>query len=88
MNQNSGAAVESQTTLKKELKFGTVMMFVVSIVIGSGVFYKPHALYIATGGSPGIGILAWVVGGVLSWLGALTAAEVAAAVPKTGGMIE
>lgn len=74
--------------LKKELGFFTVLMFVVGIVIGSGVFYKPHGLYIATGGSPGIGMLAWVVGGVLSWLGALTAAELAASVPKTGGMIE
>lgn len=79
---------ENTPQLKKELKFFTVLMLVVGLVIGSGVFYKPHALYIATGGSPGIGILAWIVGGVLSLLGALTTAEVSAAIPKTGGMVE
>lgn len=74
--------------LKKELNFFTVLMLVVGIVIGSGVFYKPHALYTATGGSAGVGILSWIVGGLLSLFGALTAAEISAAVPKTGGMIE
>lgn len=80
--------MNNNVQLKKELKFFTVLMLVIGIVIGSGVFYKPHALYVATGGSPGIGILAWIIGGVLSLFGALTAAEISAAVPKTGGMIE
>lgn len=74
--------------LKKELNFFTVLMLVVGLVIGSGVFYKPHALFIATDGSAGLGILAWVIAGILSLFGALTAAEVSAAIPKTGGMVE
>lgn len=61
---------------------------VVGLVIGSGVFFKPHAIYTITGGAPGIGILIWILGGILSILGALTAAEVSAAIPKTGGMVE
>ncbi|MCT4562927.1 MAG: amino acid permease [Maledivibacter sp.] len=79
--------MNEQNGLKKELSFFTVLMLVIGIVIGSGVFYKPHALYTATNGAPGLGILAWIVGGILALFGALTAAELSAAIPKTGGMI-
>ena len=74
--------------LEKNLGFFSALTLVVGLVIGSGVFFKPHAIYTITGGAPGIGILIWVLGGLLSILGALTAAEVSAAIPKTGGMVE
>lgn len=34
-----------------------------------------------------MGMLAWIIGGVASILGALTFAEVAVLIPKTGGMV-
>lgn len=74
--------------LEKNLGFFSALTLVVGLVIGSGVFFKPHAIYTITGGAPGIGILIWILGGILSILGALTAAEVSAAIPKTGGMVE
>lgn len=74
--------------LEKNLGFFSALTLVVGLVIGSGVFFKPHAIYTITGGAPGIGLLVWILGGVLSILGALTAAELSAAIPKTGGMVE
>ena len=63
------------------------MSIVVGCVIGAGVFFKPYAIYQATGGAPGMGMLAWIIGGVASILAALTFAEVAVLIPKTGGMV-
>ena len=79
--------METQRTMKKNLGFMTATSLVVGCVIGAGVFFKPYAIYQATGGAPGIGILAWVLGGLISLFAALTFAEVAILIPKTGGMV-
>jgi len=73
--------------LKKDLGVSAAMSLVVGCVIGAGVFFKPYAIYQATGGAPGMGMLAWIFGGLASILGALTFAEVAVLIPKTGGMV-
>ena len=73
--------------LKKNLGFMTATSIVVGCVIGAGVFFKPYAIYQATGGAPGIGILSWIIGGLVSLFAALTFAEVAILIPKTGGMV-
>lgn len=65
----------------------TAISVVVGCVIGAGVFFKPHAIYQATGGAPGMGMLAWIVGGLASLFAALTFAEVAVLIPETGGMV-
>lgn len=80
--------MENNNGLKKDIGFFSALTLVIGLIIGSGVFFKPHAIYTITGGAPGIGILIWVLGGVLSIFAALTAAEVSAAIPKTGGMME
>ncbi len=72
--------------LKKNLSVFPAMAIVVGTVIGAGVFFKPYAIYQATGGAPGIGMLAWIVGGLISLFGALTFAEVTVMLPRTGGM--
>ncbi len=79
--------MESKQGLKKQLGVLTAMSIVVGCVIGAGVFFKPYAIYQATGGAPGMGMLAWIIGGVASILAALTFAEVAVLIPKTGGMV-
>lgn len=79
--------MESKQGLKKNLGVATAMSIVVGCVIGAGVFFKPYAIYQATGGAPGMGMLAWIVGGVASIVAALTFAEVAVLIPKTGGMV-
>ena len=57
------------------------------MVIGGGVFFKPQAVYTLTGGAPGLGMLAWIIAGIMTITAGLTAAEVSAAIPKTGGMM-
>ena len=79
--------METQRTMKKNLGFMTATSLVVGCVIGAGVFFKPYAIYQATGGAPGMGILAWIIGGLISLFAALTFAEVAILIPKTGGMV-
>lgn len=79
--------MENNQGLKKNLGVMTAMSIVVGCVIGAGVFFKPYAIYQATGGAPGMGILAWIAGGLASIVAALTFAEVAVLIPKTGGMV-
>lgn len=77
----------AEKKMKKELGVTAAMSIVVGCVIGAGVFFKPYAIYGETGGAPGMGMLAWIFGGLASLLGALTFAEVAVMIPKTGGMV-
>ncbi len=79
--------MENNSKLKKELGVSAAMALVVGCVIGAGVFFKPYAIYQATGGAPGMGMLAWIIGGIASLLGALTFAELAVLIPRTGGMV-
>lgn len=83
-----GISMENnEKELKKNLGMSTAMATVVGCVIGSGVFFKPQAIYTATGGAPGLGMIAWLITGIVSIMAALTFAEVAILIPKTGGMV-
>lgn len=73
--------------LQKNLGLTAALSTVIGMVIGGGVFFKPQAVYTLTGGEPGLGIIAWLVAGVITITAGLTAAEVSAAIPKTGGMM-
>ena len=57
---------------------------VAGTIIGSGIFLVPAEMMQAVG-SAGIVYLAWIVGGVLSFFGALTYAELGAVRPYAGG---
>ena len=60
------------------------VVLVVGLVLGAGIFRAPQL--VAGGSSSGTMFLAlWVVGGVVSLLGALCYAELAAAYPHAGG---
>ena len=73
--------------LEKNLGLAAALSTVIGMVIGGGVFFKPQAVYKLTGGAPGLGIITWVIAGILTITAGLTAAEVSAAIPKTGGMM-
>ncbi len=60
------------------------MATVIGNIIGTGVFLVPAAMAKATD-SVGLVFLVWIVGGVLSLFGALTVAELGAALPQAGG---
>jgi amino acid transporter len=59
-------------------------MITVGIVIGAGIFETP-VLVAGIAGSPGPMLVAWILGGVLSFIGALTYAELATTYPSAGG---
>lgn len=72
-------------TLKRQIGLFQATILVVGLVIGSGVFFKPRAVF-AAAQAPGLGIVAWVVGCVLTVCGALSIAELGVAIPKAGGL--
>ncbi len=55
-------------------------------MIGSGIFLVPGAVLAQVHGYVLPALLAWIAGGVLSMLGALTFGELSAANPKAGGL--
>ncbi|HUS19891.1 MAG TPA: amino acid permease [Terriglobales bacterium] len=57
---------------------------VVGVIIGSGIFLVPKRMMEAAG-SVELVFAAWIVGGLLSWFGALTYAELGAMKPGAGG---
>ncbi|HKF53464.1 MAG TPA: amino acid permease [Candidatus Acidoferrales bacterium] len=57
---------------------------VIGTMVGTGIFIKPASMAQAAG-TVGLVTLAWIIGGVLSLLGALAVAELGAAIPEAGG---
>src|SRR6267143_658106 len=72
--------------LIRTLRLRDLLLLFIGSVIGSGIFRTPGPILRQVGGSVGLSLLVWVVGGVLSLLGALTYAELAAANPEAGGL--
>lgn len=75
-----------ETDLKKGVSGLTALTVVVGTVIGAGIFFKPTAVYGAAG-SPGLGLIAWILGGVIAIAGGLTVAEIGTIYTETGGMM-
>ncbi|MDE0736832.1 MAG: amino acid permease, partial [Pirellulaceae bacterium] len=83
---NPDASVQSEKPgLLRALGPGMAIAIVVGNVIGSGIFAKPGEIAAAGRTFPLI-ITAWIVGGVLSFLGALCFAELSTMLPQSGGM--
>jgi APA family basic amino acid/polyamine antiporter len=72
--------------LIRTLRFRDLLLLFIGSVIGSGIFRTPGPILRQVDGSVGLSLLVWTVGGVLSLLGALTYAELAAANPEAGGL--
>jgi basic amino acid/polyamine antiporter, APA family len=70
--------------LARDLGLSHAGAVVVGTIIGSGIFLVPSEMMQAVG-SARIVYLAWVVGGLLSFFGALTYAELGAMKPQAGG---
>ena len=74
----------SGTDLRRELGLFDSTMINVGTMIASAIFIVPATVSAALPGSAAA-TLVWVVGGVVSLLGALSIAELAAAYPEAGG---
>lgn len=72
--------------LARVLRFPDLIFIVIGTVIGSGIFLVPGGVLRDSGGDVGIALLVWLVGGILSLLGALTYGELGAMDPQAGGL--
>jgi len=70
--------------LSRDLGVSHASAIVVGTIIGSGIFLVPAEMMQAVG-SARLVYLAWLVGGLLSFFGALTYAELGAMKPQAGG---
>jgi APA family basic amino acid/polyamine antiporter len=82
---SAGVAAEKHgPELVRGLNVWHATSIVAGTIIGSGIFLVPAEMMQAVG-SAGLVYLAWIVGGLLSFFGALTYAELGAARPFAGG---
>jgi len=77
-------ANSSEPQLARDLGVSHASAVVVGTIIGSGIFLVPTQMMQAVG-SAKLVFLAWIVGGLLSFFGALTYAELGAMKPQAGG---
>ena len=74
----------SPAGLPRRLGLWSSVALVIGITIGSGIFRSPAGIARLVP-SPLLMLGLWVVGGVITLCGALSLAELAAALPETGG---
>lgn len=74
--------------LEKRYGLPTAICMVVGIVIGSGVFFKAEKILSETGGNLPLGILAWVIGGLVMVLCAYPFAILATRHEKVNGVLD
>ncbi|HCB1390519.1 TPA: amino acid permease [Klebsiella pneumoniae] len=72
--------------LKRDVSGFNAYAMVVGTIIGTGIFFKPQAVFDATG-SATLGLLAWIIGCFLGLCGGLIFAEIGSLIPETGGMM-
>lgn len=77
-----------ETKLQKRYGLVTAIAMVVGIVIGSGVFFKAEKVLTATGGNLTLGILSWVIGGIIMISCAYTFAVMATKYEKINGIVD
>ena len=78
---------EGERALRREVGAIAATAIVVNSTIGTGIFKTP-AQVARDAGSIGAATLVWVLGAVIALCGALALAELAAAMPRAGGIYE
>lgn len=73
--------------LKREINLFGALATVMGTVIGAGVFFKTAAVTASTQ-STSLTLLVWLLGGFLTICAGLTVAELATAIPETGGAVK
>src|SRR5438876_8363527 len=76
--------MSAAVSLKRDLGLWSAVALVIGTIIGSGIFIVPNVM-VRSVGSPGMVFVVWVAGGLMSLSGALTYAELSAAMPGAGG---
>ena len=78
------AAEERQSQIRARLSTFDTAMVVFSLVVGIGIFRAPAIVASAAGGTF-LFFAAWIAGGLISLIGALTFAEIGSRYPRAGG---
>lgn len=81
---NLKSGITESTQPKQILRVIDAVVVIVGIVVGAGIFRTPSIVAAHTG-SPELFFGVWVLGGVVSLIGALCYAELSSAFPNTGG---
>ena len=77
-------STQQSTTPRASLSIGDGIAMMVGLIIGVGIFKLPQLVALNTDSNAAfLGL--WVLGGVITLIGALVYAELAAAYPSTGG---
>src|SRR5258707_9726177 len=76
----------NDTKLRQVLRLPDLVLLIIGTVIGSGIFLVPGLVLKAVGNSLLVALSVWLVGGILSLLGALTYGELSAMNPAAGGL--
>ena len=76
------------TELKKKYGLVTAICMVVGIVIGSGVFFKAQDVLNHTKGNMPLGILAWIIGGIVIVVCSYNFATLANKYEKVNGLVD
>ena len=77
-----------ESALNKRYGLITAITMVVGIVIGSGVFFKAEKILNCTGGDLVIGILSWIIGGLIMVICAYTFSTMATKYEKVNGVVD
>lgn len=77
-----------ENKLKKKYGLLMAICMVIGIVIGSGVFFKAQDILKHTGGNMYLGILAWVIGGIVMVVCASTFAKFASRYERVNGIVD
>src|SRR5215469_10036375 len=72
--------------LRRVLGLRDLVLLILGTVIGSGIFLVPGVVLREVGNSLPLALSVWLLGGVLSLLGALTYGELSASKPEAGGL--
>jgi basic amino acid/polyamine antiporter, APA family len=79
--------VNGEEGLRREIGLVAAALIVVNGTIGTGIFKVPAETARLTGSVP-LSLALWLAGGVMALCGALAIAELAAAIPRSGGVYE
>ena len=80
--------MQTDNILKRQYGFFTSMCIVIGFIVGTGIFWRPGRVLYESGGSVGLGVLAWIIGGLLISTCVYMFAVMATKYEKIHGMVD
>lgn len=88
MNFGKKGVIRHMEKLTQKFGLATAICMVVGTVIGSGVFFKAQNVLVATGGNMVLGIVAWILTGLLMIICSLQFGVMATKYEKVNGVVD